>query len=501
MANLNVSDQIADPSSEETAHLEWEPTELVGPPIQSNDSTVVPTIEIEITKGFFMTEIPEASWTCYRRNYFSVSCWFHLNPTAAGQLLVLGGRQIQAFSVRLSAVQDGPGGKNVELIGYTPKRDQGKKLEMKNRKLSPSAPPNRVEVPQYSGQYNYGYQFGVPQHQYPGGSSVPILHLQETEDAPLGPESYPPGHNPAFPNVRLPYQQGPHMHHFERIQFKNATANNGKRRASQQYFHLLVELYADVRVVGAGQAEWRKVAYRMSDKLVVRGRSPSHYDRGERFEPHSGGNGGGNGRTTGRGSRGSGYGANRQSQSGAYNQQRYPTQNYQSFYTGNGNIGGFRQLDYDVKPIKHSPTTSSSSSDGSEYKESPPGDLSPHMHEAKIEEVHVVADRFGNHLGLETSPEALPTLPMWGADSQHSSEMHYSSSYGSDRCTHTPPSVKSETRSSQGMIPLALPLPPSHHRQLSQPIPDVEYMDERNDNQGYTSHGYYHDLDHPDFGF
>ena len=123
------------------------------------------------------------------------------------------------------------------------------------------------------------------------------------------------------------------------------------------------------------------------------------------------------------------------------------------------------------------------------------------MHEAKIEEVHVVADRFGNHLGLETSPEALPTLPMWGADSQHSSEMHYSSSYGSDRCTHTPPSVKSETRSSQGMIPLALPLPPSHHRQLSQPIPDVEYMDERNDNQGYTSHGYYHDLDHPDFGF
>ncbi|GAB7339873.1 hypothetical protein MBLNU457_6404t1 [Dothideomycetes sp. NU457] len=495
MANLGLSEE-APAGSEETARLEWQPTEQVGPPIQSDDSTIVPTIEIDVTKGFFMTELPEASWTCYRRNYFSVSTWFHLNPSAAGQLLVLGGRQIQAFSVRLAAVQDGPGAKNVELIVYTPKRDQGKKFEMKYRKLSPSSPANRNELSQYTGQYNYGYQFGMPQHQYHGSNPTPILHLQDTDDAPQGTE--PHNHvntmaNP-FSNTRMSYQQGPHIHHFERIQFKNATANNGKRRASQQYFHLLIELYADVRVVGSPQPEWRKVAFRMSDKLVVRGRSPSHYDRGEqRFEPHNGGNGGGSERGS-RGSRGSGYGASRST--GGYTQARYPTQSYQPMYLG-GNIGGFRQLEYDVKPIKHSPTNSSSSSSGSEYKESPPGDLSPQMFDVKGEEVQMVADHFENRLDLDGSPEARPTLSMW-TDSQHPSEMHYSSSYGSDRCT--PPSVKSETRSTHGMIPLSLPLPPSHQRQLSQPIPDAEYMDERGD-QGYASHGYYHDLEHPDFGF
>lgn len=62
---------------------------------------------------------------------------------------------------------------------------------------------------------------------------------------------------------------------FERIQFKTATANNGKRRAAQQYYFLLVELLADV---GSQHPDrWIKVAFRMSAPLVVRGRSPSHY--------------------------------------------------------------------------------------------------------------------------------------------------------------------------------------------------------------------------------
>jgi meiosis-specific transcription factor NDT80 len=66
-------------------------------------------------------------------------------------------------------------------------------------------------------------------------------------------------------------------HTFDRVQFKCATANNGKRRASQQYFHIHAEVFVDVRKDVNEPPSWVKVAYRISDKIVVRGRSPSHY--------------------------------------------------------------------------------------------------------------------------------------------------------------------------------------------------------------------------------
>jgi meiosis-specific transcription factor NDT80 len=63
---------------------------------------------------------------------------------------------------------------------------------------------------------------------------------------------------------------------FERIQFKNATANNGRRRATQQYNHLLIELFADIGAQYTGE-RWIKIASRMSVPMVVRGRPPGHY--------------------------------------------------------------------------------------------------------------------------------------------------------------------------------------------------------------------------------
>lgn len=96
---------------------------------------------------------------------------------------------------------------------------------------------------------------------------------------------------------------------FDRIQFKSATANNGKRRAAQQYYHLIVELYADMgqnSSTNAGgvtsapsQDNWVKIAYRISAPMVVRGRSPGHYAEGRNTSstssPGGGGSGGGNG--------------------------------------------------------------------------------------------------------------------------------------------------------------------------------------------------------------
>jgi hypothetical protein len=60
---------------------------------------------------------------------------------------------------------------------------------------------------------------------------------------------------------------------FERLQFKTATANNGKRRAAQQYYEIVINLYANV----SHQKSPILVATCNSDPLVVRGRSPGHY--------------------------------------------------------------------------------------------------------------------------------------------------------------------------------------------------------------------------------
>ncbi|CEP09226.1 hypothetical protein [Parasitella parasitica] len=59
---------------------------------------------------------------------------------------------------------------------------------------------------------------------------------------------------------------------FERLQFRVATANNGKRRASQQYFRLIFELVAQL-----DDGSQHVVSECYSSPLVVRGRSPGHY--------------------------------------------------------------------------------------------------------------------------------------------------------------------------------------------------------------------------------
>ncbi|CAG8673815.1 5168_t:CDS:2 [Dentiscutata erythropus] len=70
---------------------------------------------------------------------------------------------------------------------------------------------------------------------------------------------------------------------FERIQFKTATANNGKRRAAQQYYVVMVDLYAQTE-----NGEQFRVATSTSAPLVVRGRSPGHYaDNHDRYSPMS----------------------------------------------------------------------------------------------------------------------------------------------------------------------------------------------------------------------
>lgn len=229
-------------------------------------SQVKPEINGTIDKGFFLAE---NEWTCYRRNYFSCICSFqlpspthpqatlHFTPTGSSQTY-----QVAGWAMCISAVVADNDTHTIELVQHTPKRDKG-----------PIAPPDKIRLnpktPQAShhplGHYA-GAEMGIP------GSSR--AYEQSLYSQPL--------QHPAL-HASLPTE-----HTFERIQFKQATANNGKRRAAQQYYHLVVELYAYVGQQGQGNEQFLKVAHRKSAKMIVRGRSPGHYQSERRTSTSSG---------------------------------------------------------------------------------------------------------------------------------------------------------------------------------------------------------------------
>lgn len=229
--------------------------------LQSSDGQIIrPEIYGKIDKGFFMAD---NDWTCYRRNYFSLNCSYSLLPAIPSgniHILLHGGAssQVYGFALSIAAVVDGRDGKAIELVQHTPKRDKGPQEKPGRITLAPRPPPP-------IGMYGGDNALGSNRSMYDQG---------------FGP-------NPGQPATEAT---------FERIQFKNATANNGKRRAAQQYYHLLVELFADVGTQHPDR--WVKIATRMSAPMVVRGRSPGHYQserRGSNASTGPGGSGGAGG--------------------------------------------------------------------------------------------------------------------------------------------------------------------------------------------------------------
>lgn len=278
----------------------WPNLEVLGD-IRCQGQLVTPEVKAKVEKGFFVA-LSDNKWTCYRRNYFSVTCSYEMAPYIAGVPLQLNrnGKSdtILAMGVRMSAAVDGSGGKAIELVQHTPKRDNGPKTKIDIVKLYPAQPSARSDHGIGSGaMYATAFQHNTAAG--PGGPHGPFMALQHLPDpTPEG------GVAPAPTSTTYNYHSGSHAtpagyntsHTFERVQFKQATANNGKRRASQQYFHLMIEVFADVRAEGDDEAEWVKVAQRVSDKVVVRGRSPSHYqcEGGQsNAAPRGGGGGGG----------------------------------------------------------------------------------------------------------------------------------------------------------------------------------------------------------------
>ncbi|KAI8331200.1 hypothetical protein BC941DRAFT_328515, partial [Chlamydoabsidia padenii] len=188
----------------------------------------------KVDRGFF---ISNQHWTCYRRNYFQLTGAFttHCNEN---QVFYIQAQQrnstgdgdnndeesndtmlmipLQAFYIQLVA-NTSDNNQPVELIQLTAKRDKG-----------PQQMPSMLPI-------------------QPCGSGL-LLHYSHDNS------------------------QQQRTVTFERLQFKSATANNGKKRATQQYFYLTAQLVAED--VNRYQ---HVIATTQSSPLVVRGRSPGHY--------------------------------------------------------------------------------------------------------------------------------------------------------------------------------------------------------------------------------
>lgn len=247
---------------------------------------VRPEIHGTIDKGFFLSD---GEWTCYRRNYFSCVCSYSLTPhypSMSLQFTPKGSEQtyhVAGFAMTISAVVAENDDHSIELVQHTPKRDKGPIAKPEKVRLAPKTP----QLP--------GRQLGLYSSLGDPSMGSPAMYGQNYAAASCGSQG------------AVTFQT---EHTFERIQFKQATANNGKRRAAQQYYHLVVELWADIGTQGdmgrradvghRGGDQFIRVAYRRSAKMIVRGRSPGHYQT-ERRGSTSSGPGGGSGSLSGYG--------------------------------------------------------------------------------------------------------------------------------------------------------------------------------------------------------
>lgn len=237
-------------------------THVIHPVINAHNQPLMPEISANIQKGFFLVD---CKWTCYRRNYFAVACSFSFKHSMAETPYYLnrnGQREmIHQFGVSITAKTASAPNCESEarsLVQHTPKRD----------KATESVPGRHHIAP-------------MP-HSSVGGNSV----FHGTNSLYQG--QHMPG---TMMSAYIGYENGtanaiPTNHTFERIQFQKATANNGKRRAQQQYFLVVVELSASVGR-GHGDESWVLIATKESEPMVVRGRSPGHYKDNNRRDSES----------------------------------------------------------------------------------------------------------------------------------------------------------------------------------------------------------------------
>jgi meiosis-specific transcription factor NDT80 len=326
--NAMMLDAAVRPDQSGAGAPPFENTQILHPIYSSSRAQVEPDINAKIHKGFFQVD---HKWTCYRRNYFSVQCSFSLRGVQGNSQLYLqrsnGMECIESFAITISAVVGGDGGDARQLIQHTPKRSK-----------ETEEPPKKVRInPTLAG-------LGLNQNPTPTSMPFSFAGISQQNGMKQDYETAYGSSNPASHSST--------SHTFERIQFQRATANNGKRRAQQQYYHVVVELYAEV---GRGPDKpWGslvKIATKMSAPMVVRGRSPGHYKDGRRDSSTSG--------MGGDGPAGSGDGGGSilpPPMSGPGSVNRYPIVSDQRSHMGRGDYRTMAGMTFETSPDHSSPS-------------------------------------------------------------------------------------------------------------------------------------------------
>ncbi|KAI3642092.1 hypothetical protein MP228_011647 [Amoeboaphelidium protococcarum] len=225
--------------------------------VQPVDLSVLGRIE----GGFF---VHEDCWTCYRRNYFHVCAALHMASTAFQQQLShsavtqepdlyinlrddgsmnnLNLKKVKSFDLDVGVKSTaGFENKATEIVAHGVKRN-GKACKVEPQAIVPSYHPSQMLNAQ------------LLQAEFLNGS------------AGIGGQNSPEG-----PNGNLLA--------FQRLQFRHATANNGKRRAIQQRYMIVMTLYANME-----DGSRVEVTRYQSEEIVVRGRSPGHYAEQEQLK-------------------------------------------------------------------------------------------------------------------------------------------------------------------------------------------------------------------------
>lgn len=236
----------------------FQKTDVLQPEIIAgiNGSPVKPEIQAKIHGSKKFLHVDD-KWTCYRRNYLSVSCSFSLHPYNSGPCHLRFPDQtterVRNFAMAISAIINAQSGETRELVQHSPKRDKESERTPGKVVLQPCQPSH----------------LGIGPGSASNGSQHGLFALASQQPTGMFDYSSSYGSTSASP------AQPPNQHTFERIQFQKATANNGKRRATQQFYNLVVNLYAEI--ASPSGTQWVKIAQRLSDPMVVRGRSPGHY--------------------------------------------------------------------------------------------------------------------------------------------------------------------------------------------------------------------------------
>ena len=198
---------------------------------------VQPEILPEAGGAFFKSD-PDGRWTCYRRNYVNVRVRYVLHGIRAGEVLYVfiegKQRRVRDLGTRITAHKSGTSEDSIDLVHFTPKREHG--LQLADKVISLSTVASRTAI-------------------------SPTLQLCK---------QFRDGFGEGFV--------------FERMQFRSATPNNGSRSSRQPGNRLCTELLADVSAEGADVPEWRLICRRISEDIVVRGRSPVHYRRKRAYD-------------------------------------------------------------------------------------------------------------------------------------------------------------------------------------------------------------------------